>query len=387
MTTTATRSSDLNATEPRLYMALDLGEKAWELGFTVGLGQPARRRRVQAGNREQLLKEVGRAKKRFGLPEGAEVLSCYEAGGEAFWVHRFLEGLGVGNVVVDSASILVERRRRRAKSDRLDVQKLAPMLFRYHNGERKVWRVVRVPGEEAEDQRHLQRSLVRSKAERNRVASRIRGLLKTQGVDLARVRIVRLAEEDLARLRGWKRKALPPGLQGRLGVEVQRLQLTLGQIRSQKKERAELLKHGSDARVKIVRQLMLLKGIGINGGFTLSNELFAWRTFSNRKEVGGSAGLTPTPFNTGGSPREQGIGKDGNSLVRALMIELAWGWLRWQPQSGLSLWFEGRFGPAGKRARKIGIVAVARKLLIQLWRFVETGEVPPGAKLKLKLEN
>ena len=365
-------------------MALDLGEKAWELGFTVGLGQPARRRRVQAGNREQLLKEVARAKKRFGLPEGAEVLSCYEAGGEAFWVHRFLEGLGVGNVVVDSASILVERRRRRAKSDRLDVQKLAPMLFRYHNGERKVWRVVRVPGEEAEDQRHLQRSLVRSKRERNRVASRIRGLLKTQGVDLARVRIVRLAEEDLGRLRGWKRKALLAGLQGRLGVEVQRLQLTLGQIRSQKKERAELLKHGSDARLKIVRQLMLLKGIGINGGFTLSNELFAWRKFSNRKEVGGSAGLTPTPFNSGESPREQGIGKDGNSLVRALMIELAWCWLRWQPQSELSLWFEGRFGPAGKRARKIGIVAVARKLLIQLWRFVETGEVLPGAKLKLE---
>ena len=302
MTATATRSSDLNATEPRLYMAL--GEKAWELGFTVGLGQPARRRRAQAGNREQLLKEVARAKKRFGLPEGAEVLSCYEAGGEAFWVHRFLQGLGIGNVVVDSASILVERRRRRAKSDRLDVQKLAPMLFRYHNGERKVWRVVRVPGEEAEDQRHLQRSLVRSKAERNRVASRIRGLLKTQGVDLARVRVVRLAEEDLGRLRDWKREALPPGLQGRLGVEVQRLQLTLEQIQSQEKERAELLKHSRGARLKIVRQLMLLKGIGINGGFTLSNELFAWRKFSNRREVGASAGLTPTPFNSGGSPRE-----------------------------------------------------------------------------------
>ena len=386
-TTTATRNSDLNAVKPCLYMALELGDKKWDLAFTVGLGQKARIRRIEAGNAGLLQREVAQAKRRFKLPESAPVFSCYEAGGEAFWVHRLLEGLGIGNLVVDSSSIPASRRsrrsrrKRRPKTDRLDARKLVMMLVFYHLGDKKVWQVVRVPSEEAEDRRHLQRSLVRARRERNRLGSRLRGLLKTLGVDLGRVKPGRLELGGVERLRDFRGRPLPAGMQGRLRTEVERLELLRGQVRLLEREQKELLKSGRDKRLEQARQLMLLKGIGPNGGLTLANELFSWRQLRNRRQVGAVAGLTPTPYNSGGSKRDQGVGSGGHT-VRDVSVELAWGWLRWQPQSEVSLWFQRRYGAAGKRARKIGIVAVARKLLIQLWRFVERGEIPPGAVFK-----
>ena len=381
-TTTATRNTNHSAAEACLYMALDLGDKKWVLAFTVGLGQRPRRKSIEAGSTAQLQREVARAKKRFKLREAAPVRSCYEAGGEAFWVHRMLLRLGIDNVVVDSSSIPVSRRRRRAKTDRLDAQKLVLMLLRYHNGEEKVWQVVQVPSEEAEDRRHHQRALVQSREDRNRLSSRIRGLLKTMGVDLQRVKPGRLELGDVERLRDFRGRFLPAGMQDRLRLEVVRLELLRGQVRSQEKAQKELLKSGRDERLDVARQLKLLKAIGPNGGLTLSNEMFSWRKLRNRRQVGALAGLAPTPFNSGESQREQGISKAGIELVRPISVELAWGWVRWQPQSDITLWYEARFASAGKRARKIGIVAVARKLLIQLWRFVETGEIPPGAVLK-----
>ncbi len=382
MTTTAARNSDHSAAEACLYMALELGDKKWVLAFTVGLGQKPLQRRIEAGSAEQLQREVARAKKRFKLGEAAPLRCCYEAGGEAFWVHRLLLGLGIGNVVVDSSSIQVSRRLRRAKTDRLDAQKLVLMLLRYHNGEEKVWQVVQVPSEEAEDRRHLQRSLVQSRRERNRLGSRIRGLLKTMGVNLQRVKPGLLELGDAGRLRDFRGRCLPAGLQGRLRLELERLEVVRGQIRSLEEAQKELLKSGRDERLEVARRLMRLKAIGPNGALTLSNEMFSWRKLRNRRQVGALSGLAPTPFQTGNSHRDQGISKSGIVLVRTVMVELAWGWLRWQPQSDISLWFEARFGSAGKRARKIGIVAVARRLLIQLWRFAETGELPPGAVFK-----
>jgi transposase len=322
---------------------------------------------------------VAQAKRRFGLPETAPVVSCYEAGREGFWLHRFVQAHGITNHVVDSSSIEVNRRKRRAKSDGLDVRKLLTMLMRSHHGERGVWRVVNVPSREAEDQRHLHRDLETVKQERASTTARIKGLLSSQGIRLTSVNKL---PEQLDALRLWDGSPMPSGLRQRLLRVYAHYTFLSEQIAALEAERRALLQSAQDANIEKVRQLMQLKGIGINGAWLLIMEFFGWRALKTRREVGGLAGLTPTPYQSGESTREQGITKAGNRHVRWMSTELAWSWVRYQPESALSGWFRERFGGGGKRLRRIGIVAVARKLLIALWRFLESGIIPEGAVLK-----
>jgi transposase len=382
MDTAVTRTSKYSLEGPVLHLAFELGNQEWKLGFSVGLGQRPRVRTIPARDLEDLQREIELAKKRFGLPGSCRVLSCYEAGRDGFWLHRYLVEAGVENVVVDSSSIEVNRRFRRAKTDRMDVGKLVEQLMRYQRGEKKVWRVVRVPGVEAEDRRQLHRQLEDLKAESTQHVNRIKGLLAGQGV---RLEIKPGFVEELRGTRLWDGRPIPEGLRARLEREYERIQFIQGQMRELGAERVEAIRHSTDPQMEKVRGLLRLKGIGLNSAWVNTMEFFAWREFRNGKEVGGLAGLTPTPYQSGESSRERGMSKAGNRHVRALAIEIAWGWLRYQPESELSQWYQRRFGDGSSRVRRIGIVALARKLLVALWRYLETGLIPQGAVLKTRL--
>jgi len=362
-----------------LYLAFELGKKNWKLGFTVGFGQKPRERTIVAGDLSAVKTEIDLAKRRFGLPEDAHLLSCYEAGRDGFWLHRYLSSCGIENLVVDSSSIEVNRRARRAKTDRMDVGKLPTMLMRYDNGERRVWSVVSVPTVEQEDSRQLHRELRALRVDRTRHINRIKGLLASYGI---RMVVGRDFLDQLETERLWDGRPVPLGLKRRLRREYERLQLVAGQIEEVVAERAHALKTSSSSDVKKVRQLLHLRGIGINSSWLYVMEFFSWREFRNRREVGALAGLTPTPFQSGDGAWERGISKAGNRYIRSIAIEIAWDWLRYQPHSKLSRWYQERFGHGSPRLRRIGIVALARKLLIELWRYLETGVIPEGAILK-----
>jgi transposase len=307
-------------------------------------------------------------------------MSCYEAGREGFWLHRYLLSIGIENLVVDSSSIEVKRRKRRVKTDRIDAEKLLGMLMRYHGGEKKAWSVVRVPSEEAEDGMNLGRELEVLKKERTMHSNRIKGLLIQQGIVIKRLNVKRFLSE-LEGCRTWDDKELPVDFKSRIVREHQRLKIVDEQMRGVKKERKKRVESGDKACYRQVAQLMKLQGIGPENSWDFVMEFFSWRDFRNRKQVGALAGLTPTPYDSGGSLREQGISKAGSGRIRTRSVESAWCWLRFQPQSKLSKWFNKRFAQGGKRMRRIGIVAVARKLLIALWRYLKYGTVPEGACL------
>jgi len=379
---TATRKHEYSAFEAVLYLAFELSSTHWKLGFTTGAGRRPRQRSINAGDLGALQEEIRRAKKRFGLAEDVRVVSCYEAGRDGFWLHRFLLAQGIENLVVDSSSIHVNRRARQAKTDRMDVEKLLSQLIRYRSGERDVWSVVRVPSVKAEANRHLHRELLTLKKDRTRHINRIKSFLVGQGI---RMKVNGDFLEEIERVRKWDGSALPDSLKARLQREYERLQLVQEQIKELERERVEALRHSEEESVEIVRSLLRLKGIGQNASWLFGMEFFSWREFKNRKEVGALSGLVPMPRQSGGSFREQGISKAGNRHIRAMAIEIAWGWLRFQPQSELTKWYEVNFGHGSKRIRKIGIVALARKLMIALWRYLETGAIPEGAVLKGRL--
>ena len=377
--TATTRHFETTAANPTLFVSFELGETTWKLAFTTGMGQRPRERTIAARDRAAVVREIERAKQRFDLARGAPVKSCYEAGRDGFWLHRWLVTLSIENHVVDASSIEVNRRLRRAKSDRMDAEALLRLLMRFDGGERRVWSVVRVPSAAEEDRRHLHRELLTMKRDRTRLTNRIQGLLATQGL---RVDWRKPLPVQLDALRLWDGTALPKGLRARLDQERERLELLNRQIKALEAERREQIRVGEDAAMQKVQKLLTLQGIGSNSAWLDVMELFAWRQFRNRREVGALSGLTPTPYQSGDSHREQGIAKAGNRHVRAMAIEIAWGWLRFQPDSALTRWYWERFGHGSSRLRRIGIVALARKLLIALWRFLETGVVPEGAKLK-----
>jgi transposase len=376
---TATHNSKITTKTDVLYLAFELGESEWKLAFTVGVGQKPRLRSMPSRDLPRLHEEVAKAKQRFQLPADAPVRSCYEAGRDGFWLHRHLTANGVENGVVDSASIEVNRRQRRAKSDGLDAGKLLNLLLRYHGGEKKVWSIVRVPSVVDEDARQLHRDLEALKDERTEHVNRIKGLLASQG--LAAPEVNKHFADWLGKARLWDGSAVPAELQKRLLRELERWQLLGQQIKTLEDERRQRIRRDETPHVDKVRSLLDLWGIGFNGAWLLVYELFAWRRFDNRKQVGGCVGLTPTPYQSGDSHREQGISKAGNRRLRRLMVELAWCWLRWQPDSELSRWYARRFGAGNGRSRKVGVVALARKLLIALWKYVEQGEVPAGARM------
>lgn len=379
MSAETTHTNQYTASQPHLYMAFELSQSKWMLGFTIGFGQRPRLRSIAARDLAALHNEIQLAQERFGLEADVPVISCYEAGRDGFWLHRYLSSIGVSNLVVDSASIEVNRRAKQAKTDKLDLGKLLTMLMRYEAGEKKVWHVVHVPTPDVEDHRHLHRELADLKAQRTQHINRIKGYLSNQGICLE-------VDDDFPEIaeqqRMWNGESLPAGLRARLLCEYQRFQLVQQQIKALETERREMIRSSTQPEAEQVRRLLRLRGIGINCAWLYVMEFFCWRAFRNRREVGALAGLTPMPHRSGEEDHELGISKVGNRHIRAMAIEIAWIWLRYQPTSELSCWYQRRFGKGSKRLHKIGIVALARKLLIAIWRYLEFGTLPTGAVLK-----
>jgi len=373
MDTTLMRQAK-QATDRQLFIAFELAQRHWRLAFGDGVGR-ARLVTLEAGDQVAVKEAIAKARIHFGLDEAAAVVSCYEAGRDGFWLHRWLLECGVENLIVDSGSIEVNRRQRRAKTDRLDALKLLSMLMRYMGGERRVWTVLHVPTTEQEDARRPHRERERLERERLAHSNRIRGLLMLHNI---RVKTIGGAKwcQRLAALRVH----LPVQLWAELGRESERLRLVVEQLRALEAERAQSLIQADPAREKTVKLLELVS-IGPTSAWVLAREVF-WRTLRNRREVAHCAGLAPMPYASGESAHEQGISKAGNRRVRVLTVQLAWCWLRYQPQSALAQWFNVRFAGGGSRIRRIGIVALARRLLIALWRYVEYGVIPEGATLK-----
>jgi transposase len=357
-----------------LCVSFELGDKKWKVTASDGCHTPCQHG-VEAGDKEAVLEVVRKAKVRFKLEPQVKVHSCYEAGRDGWWLHRWLLEQGVDNIVVDSASIEVNRRARRAKTDRLDGFRLLAMLLRHRSGER-VWSVLREPTAEQEDARRRDRELSRLSKERTQHTNRIGSLLVLHNLRPPTV----IGGRDWARWWDAKGTQVPPALRAEIDREIARLALVKGQVKALEAAQRQEVEAGVQP---IVAQLMRLRAIGVKSAWRLDKELFGWRRFANRRELAGCVGLAPTPYASGDSQVEQGISKVGNKRVRALLVELAWGWLRLQPDSALSQWFNQRFAGSGKRSRRVGIVALARRLLVALWRYLDRGEIPAGAELKL----
>jgi transposase len=381
MTTQATLAGETSACGQVLYMVVELSSRTWKVLLRSAASGRQRERSVAAGDLACLLREIAEAKRKLALPENARVVSCYEAGRDGFWLHRALVANGIESLVVDSSSIEVPRRARHKKTDRLDLCKLMALLVRYLGGERGVWSVVRVPDEAVEDVRQLARSIERLKSERAQHRTRIKALLAKEGLCCDRLDSADWAER-LRALRRWDGSPLPPNLKRDLLAEGERLALAERQLAELKAAREALVASSPCGIAGKARALRQLGAIAEESSFVFSAEVLGWRTFANRRELAGAVGITGTPYASGESEREQGISKAGNKRMRAMLIEIAWGWLKYQPQSALSRWFQRRFASGNKRTRRIGIVALARKLLIALWRYLEEGLVPEGAKLK-----
>ena len=367
------------APAPALYVALELGWEKWLLASATQAAQKPRYRTLTARDLPALLAELAKAKQRFGLPGDAPVFCCYEAGRDGFWLHRALTHHGVHNVVVDSSSIEVNRRAKRAKTDPVDAAKLLNLLVRYHQGERKVWSVVNVPGVEDEDRRQLHRGLKDLQRQQTECSNRIKGLLASLGLD---ARVDADFRATLEGLRDWRGAPVPEGMKRRVLQEYAVWEVAHRQLRDAENERQRQIREGQAPWLDKVRRLLGLRGIGVASAWVLVSELFGWRQIKGGKELGSLAGLVPMPYTSGQTEREQGISKAGNRHVRGLIVEVAWMWLRLQPKSKLSAWYQKRFGPGNGRSRKVGIVALARKLLVALWRYVEKGELPEGAEEK-----
>jgi transposase len=363
--------------QPRLLVAIEMSLKTWRLAMAVE-GQTRKRvKTVEAGNYLELPQAVEEARGRFKLAQGSAVVFCYEAGREGFHPYRRLTELGHEVWMIDSASIEVSRQQRRAKSDGIDADRLVELMQRQARGEQQALRIVRVPGVEAEDQRWLPREREALLHDAQQVRNRIESVLFTQGY--------RAVPKSAKELKVWLTEPREMGVQlrERLNRDIERLALLEGHLRAVEKALAQQVQQEQvTSMAGVAKALMQLSGIGLIGAWVLASEIFGWRQFRNRREVGAVLGLTPTPYSSGQDEREQGISKAGNRRARSMLVELAWLWLRYQPNSALSHWFMTRFSGGGKRMRRIGIVALARRLAIALWRYVDQGVVPEGAQLK-----
>ena len=363
-----------------LYLAMELSNETWKLAMSNG--EKIRKLTIEARDLAGLLKAIDNAKEKLNLPKNAKVMSCYEAGRDGFWIHRFLLSKGIENQVVDSSSIETNRRAKKVKTDRIDAEKLVVMLMRYIiNGERKLWSVVHAPSVEQEDARRLHREFDRLKKEKTQHTNRIKSLLILHGIYISTLNVTDWSEQ-VKKFTQWDGQPLPPYLQEELIREGKRLALAREQMRRIQAHQLELIKSSDDPMIRKVAQLLALGSIGLKSAWLFVMEFYGWRDFKNGRQIGSLAGLTGTPYNSGDSEREQGISKAGNRRLRAMIIEIAWMWLRVQPNSHLTHWYQERFANGGKRMRRIGIVALARRLLIELWRYLETGAIPTGAHLK-----
>jgi transposase len=365
-----------------VYVAFELSKAKWKLGVLLPGSQKMSRYTIAGGDLVELSARLAawRAKaEAAGKP--VRIVSCYEAGYDGHWLHRWLTDQGVINYEIDPASIQVNRRARRPKTDRIDLEQLMRTLLAYLRGEPRVCSVVRVPRPEDEDRKRGSRERKRLLKERSSHTNRISGLLHAQGIRDA-MPLKRGFIASLDTLRTGDGRPLPARLKEEIVREHERLCLVhkqLAEIEANSKEEVRAAAPGSAAAQ--IKQLTDLKGIGVVSAQTLVHEVF-YRSFDNRRQLGSYFGLTNSAYDSGASHRDQGISKAGNRRGRALAIELAWLWLRHQPGSDLSRWFNARVGKIKGRIRRITVVALARKLMIALWRFVTTGVVPTGAVLR-----
>lgn len=374
---TTTRTGESNVGPCTLLMAFELGQRTWKLGFSRGIGERPRLRSVAAGALDALAREIAKTKQLWRLEDTTPVVSCYEAGRDGFWLHRWLVAQGITNYVVDSSSIEVNRRAKRTKTDRLDLAGLLTSLARYVWGDRRVWRVVRVPTIAQEDARHWHRSRETVQRDRTRVINRIKALLATLGTRLA-VRGDFLQRVDTARL--WDGTPLPASVRERLRLEWTQLQELNRHLRAL--ERARVTTSLDATTAAAARKLERVRAIGPLSARVLATELFGWREIRNARQLGALVGLIPARYQSGETTSDLGITRAGNVHVRRLSVELAWLWLQYQPKSALARWYRQRFDGGSPRMRRIGIVALARKLLVALWRYVDRDVVPDGAVLK-----
>jgi transposase len=360
-----------------VFVALELSKAAWLVALHSPAADKVSQHRLAGGDAPGLLALIERkrdqAQAALGCP--VQVMSCYEAGYDGFWLHRLLCASGIDNRVLDAASILVDRRSRRAKTDRLDAAALLRTVMALARGEPRVCRVVRVPSPEDEDGRRRSRERNRLVKERGQHTSRIQGLLMTQGIrDFAPTR--RDWRERLAGLRTADGRALMPCLRAEIERECRRLWQVIEMMAEVEAEQRQ-----AAAQAVPVLQLSRLRGIGLTIASVLANEVFI-RSFQNRREIAGYLGLASSPWNSGSVSRDQGLQRSGNPRARRTAIELAWLWLRHQPGSALARWFQERVGASRGRTRRTMIVALARKLMVALWRYVTQGLVPEGAVIK-----
>ena len=374
---TTARANDIT-----LYASLELSKSKWVVTINNPGSEKFSKHVVEGGDGADLIellsRSMAKAEQRYGVQVKAIVIQ--EAGLDGFWIHRLLLANGIESHVVDAASIAVNRRHRRAKTDAIDGETLLRTLMAWARGERRVRSMVRAPSREDEDRRRLTRERGTLLKERIQHTNRVRGLLSGQGVqDYDPLRRDRF--EQLEALRTGDGRDLPPMLKEEIRRELDRIALVTTQLAVVERARDALIRMDAEERNNPAALLLKLKGLGPEFASLLWLELL-FRSFGNRRQVAAYGGLAPSPWQSGGVERDQGISKSGNRRLRKTMIELAWFWLRHQPESALSRWFHARVGAAKGRIRRIAIVALARKLLVALWRYVTQGVVPEGAVFK-----
>jgi transposase len=372
--------------ENRVLIAIELSVSSWFVAVRLPGSEKSRLHRVEGGDTTALLALISdlRSRAETKLRQAVDVACCFEAGRDGFWLHRLLTAHGAIAYVLEPTSILVNRRARRAKTDRLDAEGMLRVLAAWLGGDRQVCSIVSVPTPEDEDAKRPHREREHLVQERQRLENRMEALLFTQGI---RGRpSLRSWERDIVKLRTGDGRALPCLMQAELNRLRRRLVLILELIREMEAERAKALAAmADDAMTRKIADLQRIRGIGANFSAVLVREVL-YRSFANRRQLASYVGIAPMPYQSGGMDRDRSISRAGNPRARTTLIQLAWLWLRYQPGSALSGWFRGRVGTLRGRTRRIAIVAMARKLLIALWRYVETGVLPDGVELRVMEE-
>jgi len=382
-------ASESSESAVHIFVSIEMSRAAWVIGVHTPLADKIAIHKIVAGDADAVLALIDRLRSRIVTAQGytPTVLCCHEAGYEGFWLQRRFGALGIKVIVIDPASLLVNRRAKRAKTDRIDARDMVRALMAHARGEHQVLSTVRVPTVEQDDERRLLRERQRLVKERTAHTNRIKGLLKTQGIAEFDPRAAD-AKQRLDSLVTGDGRHLGRRLEEEIVRELQRLALVMGQLAQVEAERDRVIREAKSRLDEptadchrdgaMLVALNRLKGIGTNDASILVREAF-WRDFRNRRELGGWSGLAPAPWASGSVVRDQGITKAGPPLLRAQMIQITWRWLFWQPDSRLSQWFKERTAGATGRMRRIMVVALARKLFVALWRYATTGLVPEGA--------
>jgi transposase len=377
-------TSGTSSHNEQIHVAIELSRTTWLIATHLPGAEKTKLQRLAGGDTAALLALLASLRARAAAREGTavEIVCCFEAGRDGFWLQRLLTTHGIVTYVLEPTSILVNRRARRAKTDRLDAEGMLRVLAAYLRGDRHSCSMVCVPTPEEEDAKRIHREREHLVQERQRIENRIEALLFTQGI---RVRpSLRSWERDLDQLRTGDGRDLPPRLRAELDRLRRRLVMTLELIRETEAGRDQAVTIGpQDQACRKITDLCRIRGVGPNFAAVLTREVF-YRAFDNRRQLASYVGIAPMPYQSGGTDRDRRISRAGNPRARTTMIQLAWLWLRYQPGSALAAWFRDRVGTLTGRTRRIAIVAMARKLLIALWRYVETGVVPAGVEIRAK---